>query len=186
METTSTESTNGSGFSPMRPAVWRSRQAWPRTGWGFFYICEATRRRHAAGRTLNVDIPPSHRSGGAPPGALLSGAHPNPDNRTYADIRRSGRRRTLAAFTAALRTDNPGLRRFHGCFTPPRAQLTVICHSAPARRRRLSRPRHEPRHHGSSSARHRTPARRSWRTQSRRDPTSVIACATRDARAPLT
>ena len=114
--------------------------AWPRTGWGFFYICEATRRRHAAGRTLNVDIPPSHRSGGAPPGTLLSGAHPNPDNRTYADIRRSGRRRTLAAFTAASRTDNPCLRRFHGCFTQPRAQLTVIRHSTPARHQRSSRP----------------------------------------------
>ena len=160
--------------------------AWTRTGWGFFYICEATRRRHAAARTLDVDIPPSHRSGGAPPGALLSGAHPNPDNRTHADIRRSGRRRALAAFSATSRTDAPCLRRFHGCFTPPRAQLTVMRHSTSAQRQRSSRPRYEPPHHGSLSARHRTPARRSRHTQSRRDPTSVIACATRDARAPLT
>lgn len=115
----------------MRPAVWRSRQAWPRTGWGFFYIYEATRRRHAAARTLDVDIPPpSHRSG-APPGALLSGAHPNPDNHTSAGIRHSGRRRALAAFTAAARAGNPRLRRFHGCFTPPRAQLTVVATPRP-------------------------------------------------------
>lgn len=108
----------------------RSGRGRPRTGWGFFYIYEATRRRHAAARTLDVDIPPSHRSG-APPGALLSGAHPNPDNHTSAGIRHSGRRRALAAFTAAARAGNPRLRRFHGCFTPPRAQLTVVATPRP-------------------------------------------------------